>query len=358
MIIYHSMIALILIVSLYYGASGKDRSRVTMAAALLIFGYIIFWVGTRNRFVDTMAYIRMFNAASVSNEAIARLLTEQKDGWGFTLLQCLFKRFVSQDYHAWLMFIAIITGLCVMSAFRRYSKDFFLSAFLFMASCSFTWMMNGIRQFIPVAILFAATPLLEKKKIFRYDLLVLLCSTIHLTCIMMIPISWIVTAKPWKLKVSLAIVGTVVVMLLIDQFTNFLQVALGDTKYADSVEQFAADDGVNPIRVLVYFAPVALAWMYRNSMEENTASSIIINMSLFTVLIYCVGVVTSGILIGRLAIYTSLYSLVMIPHVLTQIRNRKDAGLITMACYALYTAYYLYASAGFYYSNDFVGFLA
>ena len=39
-----------------------------------------------------------------------------------------------------------------------------MSVFLFMTSCQFSWMFNGMRQFLVAAIMFACTDLILKKK--------------------------------------------------------------------------------------------------------------------------------------------------------------------------------------------------
>ena len=74
------------------------------------------------------------------------------DGWGFKVLMIFFKTFISENYHAWLMFIAIVSGTCVAYIFWRYSQNYYYTLFLFITLLGFTWMMNGIRQFLATII--------------------------------------------------------------------------------------------------------------------------------------------------------------------------------------------------------------
>ena len=60
--------------------------------------------------------------------------------------------------------------ISVMIHIRRYSCNFIISVFLFVASGDYLqWTYNGIRQFIPVAILFACAGLILKKEICAID---------------------------------------------------------------------------------------------------------------------------------------------------------------------------------------------
>jgi transmembrane protein EpsG len=173
----------------------NNNDKPSKFIAFIVFGYIVFWAGIRNRFVDTAAYIHTFNMASPND--IASLDISFNSGWGFRLLEIFFKQLISSNYHAWLMFVAIVTGTCIAVTFYKYSHNYFYSVFLFLATTNFTWLMNGIRQFLAVAIIFAATPLIKKNKWFKFILIVLFASTIHGTALMMIPIYFFVRAKPW-----------------------------------------------------------------------------------------------------------------------------------------------------------------
>ena len=80
----------------------------------------------------------------------------------------MIKTYISDNYTVWLSIIAVISGICVMIPLYKYSCNFGVSAFLFMASCQFSWMFNGMRQFLVVAIMFACTGLILKNKPLLY----------------------------------------------------------------------------------------------------------------------------------------------------------------------------------------------
>lgn len=91
MIVYVSMI---LVVCLGYCIQNirtrgiRTVGKVSKIAVFLTFGYIIFWVGMRNAFVDTAAYIAQFSQASWANFTYMEFTFDS--GWGFDTLMILF----------------------------------------------------------------------------------------------------------------------------------------------------------------------------------------------------------------------------------------------------------------------------
>ena len=145
----------------YVKVNGQYEPRARLWQAVILFGVVIFFCGLRSGIADTPAYIQEFNSAP-SNIFQLDLSIIQKDK-GYAVLETLFKQFISDDYHWWLLFIACISGIAVMYTLYRYSIDFGMSFFLFIASTQFTWLLNGMRQFIAVAVIFAAIPLMMEK---------------------------------------------------------------------------------------------------------------------------------------------------------------------------------------------------
>ena len=361
MIIYISMLG---VLGLFYilNNSGvpnlklNDNTKPNKVFAFIVFAYIVFWAGIRSGFVDTGTYIEQFNNSSW--DTLSTLDFSFNSGWGFRLAEIIFKQLISSNYHAWLMFIAIISGACVATTFYKYSQNYFYSVFLFIATTDFTWLMNGIRQFLVVAILFAATPLIENNKWFKYILLVLLCSTIHGTALIMIPIYFIVRSKPWKANTMILLFGVLFILFFTSSFTNLLEETLAETKYENIGDQFLEDDGVNPIRVLVFSVTTIFAFLARKNLPETDIKiNIFVNMSVLTSGLYLIAMATSGILLGRLPIYTQLYQYMLLPYVIDKLFENKTKDLVYVASIILFLIYFIIATRGFYYISDLTGIL-
>ena len=160
---------------------GVEEERYSWLTAFIVFLPLIIVAGSRGRVFDTTAYINWFTKTVPSSlsEAFSVFGTDEKDK-GFYLLSSFIKSIFGNDYRVYLMIIATIQGLIILSIYRKYSINYVLSIFLFVASVDYIgWMFNGMRQFLAVTILFAAAPLILKKKYFPLLCIILLAFTMH-----------------------------------------------------------------------------------------------------------------------------------------------------------------------------------
>ena len=164
--------------------NGTYEQKSNPLVAILTFGIIIFFVGLRGGGCDTGTYIYLFTNMP---ESLLQDFSEVNRDKGFYLFTYFIKFFISDDFHVWLFIIALISGLAVMMPLYKYSPMFELSTFLFVATAQFTWLLNGMRQFIAISILFLSIDLIIKKRFKEYLIIVLILSTIHGTAIFMLP---------------------------------------------------------------------------------------------------------------------------------------------------------------------------
>ena len=65
-------------------------------------------------------------------------------------------------------------------------------------------------------------------------------------------------------------------------------------------------------------------------------------MSVITVGLNLVAMVTSGILMGRMAIYTSLYSFIIMPYLIRNAFTKDSQKLVNILMIVLYFIYYCF----------------
>lgn len=336
--------------------------KVPLIYAILIFGYFIFWIGMRTYFADTGAYIHKFeNTNSNFSEGLENIDWDSKSP-GFDLFTLFFKSFISDDFQWWLMTIAIVSGLCIMKQLRQSSVDFFFSSYLFIAFLIFGWMMNGMRQFICVAVMFACTKFIEKGEFFKYAVMIFLMSYVHFATIIMLPIYFVLRGTTWKMKTFLLIAGALVVSVFAEPFFGGVEdVFLADTAYEGSTNQFSQDDGVNPLRVLFFAITPVLAFIRRKELEKYyeiyPVLPICINASLITTSIYFVGLFSSGLLVGRIPIFYELYNLILIPFIIFLEEDEKNKRILKWGYIILSFAYFYLQWNGQYYISEFTGYI-
>lgn len=322
------------------------ETRAHLFMAVVTFAVIVFFAGARSYVADTTAYIKMFNDYPLFQNAYDVIFDSNAREPGFRLFSILIKTYISDNYTVWLSIIAVISGGCVMIPLYKYSCNFGVSAFLFMASCQFTWMFNGMRQFLVAAIIFSCTGLILKNKTLLYIIIVCILSTIHKSAFILIPMYFIAQGEPWNKRTLLFIGFIVLAMLFTSKFTSLLTDVVEQTDYASSVNEFkTTDDGTSPIRILVESIPIIMAFFYRNKIKDKLTPIIklSINMSLIASGLYIISkIASSGILLGRLPIYFSMYNLILLPWLLKNIFEKREKDLIYYIMILCYFAFFYY----------------
>lgn len=322
------------------------EQRVNLFFALMTFSVIIFFASLRSSVADTGAYISMFKSYPNDLSQIDGLLNGVAKRYpGFLVLTVILKKFTS-DYTVWFTIIAVISGICVMIPLYKYSSDFGVSAFLFMASCQFSWMFNGMRQFLVASIIFACTGLVLRRKFIPYAIIVCILSTIHISALILIPMYFIVTGEPWNKRTMLFIGAIILAILFTSKFTGMLEEVVENTDYATSMEEFKeTDDGTSIMRIIVESVPVIIVFLYRNRIKDKLTPIIklSINMSLIASGLYVISkIARSGIMLGRLPIYFSMYNLILLPWLIKNIFNKEEKRLVHYIMVILYLAFFYY----------------
>ena len=326
---------------------GSREKRNLPWFAFLVFLPIILMAATRGYFADTGFYIKSFQNMPASFFEIAGYMEDVTKDRGFFLLSCLIKVFISGRVTVYLGIIALMQGISVITFFRKYSHNYIVSVFLFVASTDYiSWMFNGMRQFLAVALILFATPWMLKRKYIQTVAVILLASTFHLSALLMIPLVIIAQGRAWNRKTLLYIAGVILAIVFVDKFTGILNDTLAFTQYQNVVADYTAseDNGTNILRVLVYSVPALLGFAGRHyiARSHDRVISFCTNMSVISAGLYFVSWVTSGIYIGRLPIYASMYSYILLPWSIENMFRIRSRRLIYLLMALFYLAFYYY----------------
>lgn len=324
---------------------GKNEERWSVWAAVLMVVPYILWAGLRKNVGDTSLYVKNYNNASGSLlDVLTPFLNDTKDA-GYVSLSILFKSLTGADSAWFFTLIAAFQMICLAVTFRKYSKDYWFCIFLFIVSTDYvSWMLNGMRQFIAAAGIFACYGLMLKKKYVPLILAILLLSTIHGSALLMLPIVFIVQGKAWNWKSMVTLMATLVVVLFVDRFLPFLEELLMDTQYDDVMtnEIWTADDGTSWIRVAIYSAPALLSLVGLRYVraENDPVINMSVNCAIVTMALYAVAAVTSGIYVGRLPIYTTMMGYICVPWLIEHMFEKKSAQLVRYGTMGLFLAFF------------------
>lgn len=328
---------------------GKKEVRVTWGFAIFCVMPLIWWTATRNIwFGDTSLYVQGFGRMPNTLSELPSYIAGVEKDKGFSVFAIIIKTIIGNNPSLYLGILASIHIGALVLVFRKYSSNFIMALFLFVATTDYiSWMHNGIRQFTAVVLIFAATELMLKKKYVPLIAIILLASTFHGSALMMLPIVFIVQGEAWNKKTILAICIVVLAIVYVDKFTNILNEALIDTQYTNVVSDWKEweDDGTNPIRVLIYAIPTLLSlvgYPFINA-EKDSTINLACNLAIISTMLYCLSAVTSGIFIGRLPVYCSLYAMgILLPWELDHMFTTESIRVIKLLMVAGFVVFYYY----------------
>lgn len=323
---------------------GRIRWRWIVFAAFLAFWPIYYLAVFDTPRWDTYAYLNAFQKLPDTWEGLAEVMSAGGKDKGFTAFGILVKMLSGNDPQFYRIVIGLLQTIPIVLIYRKYSRNYILSLYLFTAaSCHLTGMMNAVRQFIAATIIFAATPLLEQKKYGRLALVILFASLFHRSALIMLPVIFVVQGKAWNKRTLLCIAGAVCVAVVFGRNTALFDQLMGAASYDMEELRILGDDGEHPLRVVIAMVPVLIAFVGRKRLawEKEPITDICINMAMVNVCIHLVAMVTSGVLIGRLPIYTNMYNYILLPNIIDRIFTKESAKVLTALMVVFYFLYYL-----------------
>lgn len=350
MIIYWLFLALSLLICMWcennyqvIKIGNHYEKRAYWIQAIMFFAVVIFFCGLRSGIADTGTYIHMFESYPSNVEEIA-WDTVDKDQ-GFYFLSVLYKQFISTDFHGWLFIIALVSGTATMYALKKYSSTFGMSCYLFITTTMFTYLVNGMRQYICISILFASIGLIIEKKFWRFLVVVLLVSTIHQSALIFILVYFLANIRPWSGKMYIIMALAMIVGLQFDKLLPMFGSMLEETQYAGYVSYISTEGvGSNIIRLVIAAIPCVLAFIGKKVIHEenNEVINLSINMSVINFCLYFIATFSSGMVVGRITTYFDIFNLILLPWLLEHVFEQKSRKIMVFFCIVFYVLYFYY----------------
>ena len=330
---------------------GEKVQRYYPLWAFLIYLPLVIWSGFRGYVGDTGAYMEMFREIPSGLRNIPSYMDTIEKDKGFYLFSAVIKDLIGDNVNVYFIILALIQVALLIKVYRKYSSNYIVTFFLFIASTDYiSWMFNGIRQFTAVTITFFAFEYILKKKYVPAVLIVLFAALFHGSALLVLPFIFIAQGQAWNKKTILFIIAVIVAVMFIGKFTDILDTLLAETQYKNVVSDWQEwqDDGTNIIRVLVYAIPSILSLVGLRFIKyaDDPVINLCTNMSIASVGFYVVSMFTSGIFIGRLPIYFSLYGYILLPWEIEHMFSEKSAKLVYLAMIAGYLGFYMYSVMG------------
>ncbi|BFT75266.1 biofilm exopolysaccharide biosynthesis protein EpsG [Paenibacillus sp. P36] len=305
--------------------------------------------GLRNNIGDTFFYM---HAYTVNNFTWEQIKAEKDIGFG--ILQMILKSY-TQDPQVLIFLTALVTNVLIVYVLYKYSKLFELSIYLYITSGLYIVSMNGVRQFLASAIVFAATKFLFEGNWKKYFLVVVFASLFHQSALILIPIYFIVRRKAWTSSTFVLLTIAVLLIVGYSVLSDAIFNAIADTHYSEY--QSIQEGGANVIRVAIGAVPLILAYLGRNKLRELFPyGDYVVNMSLLNFVVMAVA--TQNWIFARFTIYFGLYNIILMSWVISLFvrRERKFIYYAILGFYLIYFYYENVVTLHLFYKSDYLKF--
>lgn len=326
---------------------GKTEYRWQWLPVVILAAPYVVWAANRAHFGDTEVYRNTFLTLPTSAHQLLSYLAQKDKDLGFSVFSFAVKLIIGNNDVLFFFLIAAFQLFCVVYFFRKYSANFLLCFFMFVASTDYlSWMFNGIRQFMAVGICLLCFGLILRKKYIAAIFVICLASTIHGSALLMIPVIFIVQGEAWNKRTLWMAAAVAIAVTFVGQFTSLLGGILADTQYSDIIgdEIWAADDGTNMLRVLFYSVPAIMAFVGRKQIRRanDPVINLCTNYAIVTALFYVLSAFTSGIYVGRIPIYTTFPGYVAAVWLLERIFTQDSVRIAKGIFVAVYLFFFYY----------------
>lgn len=305
--------------------------------------------GLRHGYIDTRAYRNGFISLDINKIFSLEYLKSEEKGKGFAILGAIIKVF-TENSQAYLFILALITTAFMFWGIAKRVPNIELGIFLIITTGWFLDSMNGVRQCLVSAILFAFLPkYIENKKLLKYILIVLLMSTVHASALLFIPIYFIARVKPWSGKTWIILtVSTLFALFYNSGVGEFLADILEGSEYGKDYGQMLIEGStsVNVIRVAVAAVPLILSFVTKNNKNKYTPIyTIAFNMSLINFVVWVFA--TKMLYFYRLVMYFTPYMILLICYEINELLNEKFRTIVYISAVALFFVFHLYTAYTF-----------
>lgn len=303
------------------------------------------FAGLRSTAGDTYYYIHSY--LSISDNPSYPALSLDYGGLGYDFLQVLIRR-ITPEYWPLIMLTSALSIIPVIIILYRFAYPFDLAIFLYVTTGYFSLSMNGIRQYVATGILLLGTKYLfsiKKGDWVKFLLFILAAYFFHKSAIIMIPLYLLVRRPAWKPITFAMLFGSVVALVFFDMLMPSFLGALEESSYSNYAENgwftSGKEGGSNALRVIVAAVPVVLAYIYRKRMKFlGPAGDILINLNFVHMAFYVISLYNW--IFARLAIYTSVYFIILLVWVFQLAFDPKDKPTVYFVMIILFSIYFSY----------------
>ena len=255
------------------------------------------------------------------------------------LVKVIYTLMGGEFYVAVFAFFGFVTPLLFLYIFRKTSKDFFMSMFLFMTLGIYFRTFNTVRYYFVLAVALFSLSLVAKKKYIAFVLFILLAATFHKSVLFVIPV-YLVAAYIGKkyhyylmmLLSCLLFVGKDVVMWVALKLYPSYQ----NTEFVESTGNiFSNLPGIIQCVLVLVLGLI----FYEKTIQNDDINRICFNLNIMAVLLLTCGYYIP--LLSRFTYYLTIPHLLLIPGIIAGMDAGKKKYLVIGLTVIICVIYFL-----------------
>lgn len=349
--VFYITLCLIFFVSLMANSLRGRSGKPNLLFTVMIMAILVLVSGLRNGIGDTGAYKQLYRTiVSAGNIPYGSYET------GFVVFLTLLTH-ISINPQFMIFVNALITNVCNIGVLRKYSSLFELQTYMYITSGYYLVTMNGVRQALVAAVMFASTKFITQGKFKTYFLITILMYTFHTSALIMIPVYFIARQEVWSRKTLIFFLLLPILFLFFNPLASIMFKTIEGSRYASYEEAIltGGEGGSSIFRVLVSLVPVVMAFLGRRKLKEQWAdSNVFVNMSVMNLIIMIFSL--TNWLFARFAFYFQPYNFILLPYMIKNLFNRHEKQFVYILFLVFYFVYFYYEQSvtlGIKYSSDF-----
>ncbi|MFI3165983.1 MAG: EpsG family protein [Bacillota bacterium] len=303
---------------------------------------LIMFSACRNGYNDTTTYISWYysmnNLYSVTND-----FSIGSEALFMIAMYCMNTLGFSHN-----VFFAVNAAIFVIPAIifiYRYSKTFFLSMVVFMATC-YLFGLAGMRQQTATGFLMIAYMCYENKKKLLAVIIFVIAQYTHAYSFIFLALFLVYKLKLWDKGMAFYLVACTGLMAVLPSFAGIIQ-SISDILGTDYGEGLFTGESVTILRFLVCFYPIIASILWKKNLvttfdESDTRYFNIAMISPFTLMF---ALVALPYIFGRLGSFFAVFYCVGVGNMLKVILKEEDGAIkffVHVLAVALYIIYVLY----------------
>ena len=281
---------------------------------------------------DFMNYYSLF--LRVLHNDIGELISSVHYESGYVILNAI-ATFFSEEPQSIFIITSIIIQLFVGISIYKYSKMPLMSTIVYICLSFYTGSLNTIRQYIAMGFVLISIGFIKDRKLFKFIIMMIIASFFHKAVLIFIPFYFIANKEINYKRLFIYIAFCIVALMFFRLVSNFF-INLFYDEYSNQGSIDKLDLGLT-IAVPFVISIVALV-RQKKIIKIDEDGKININAVIITSIIYFLS--TQMILMKRFAEYFYIFSIFLIPDIISTFKKKEERVLISIIIFMMLLTYF------------------